>query len=136
MDFGFGVGYSEMFVLAILAVIVIGPKDLPVVLRSFGQFMKKARGMAREFQGHVDVAMKEAGVDGLKKDLSDLKSTINTQASGPVTVAKSAVPSSFSDYNLSGGAKDFETYFGAAASTGETRVAGTLLVTPEPSTTP
>jgi sec-independent protein translocase protein TatB len=133
MDFGFGVGYSEMFVLAIIAVIVIGPKDLPVVLRTFGQFMRKARGMAREFQGHVDVAMKEAGVDGLKKDLGDLKSTINTQASAP---AKSSVPAAYSAYNLSGAAKDFETYFGSTGSTGETRVAGTLLVTPEPTSTP
>ena len=135
MDFGFGVGYSEMFVLAIIAIIVIGPKDLPVVLRSFGQFMKKARGMAREFQGHVDVAMKEAGVDGLKKDLSDLKSTINKEAGAMSTPAKSSIPAVFSAYNLSGGQKDFETYFGDAGSAGETRVAGTLLMTAEPAVT-
>ena len=53
MDFGFGVGYSELFVLAIIAVVVIGPKDLPKVLRTFGQFMNKARAISREFQGHV-----------------------------------------------------------------------------------
>jgi Tat protein translocase TatB subunit len=62
--FDFGVGYSELFVLVVIAVIVIGPKDLPRVLRTFGQFSRKAKGMAREFQGHVDAAMKDAGVDG------------------------------------------------------------------------
>ena len=133
MDFGFGVGYSEMFVLAIIAVIVIGPKDLPTVLRTFGQFMKKARGMAREFQGQVDVAMKDAGVDSLKKDLGELKSSINSQATSIMTPGKFAAPSA---YNVSGGSKDFDTYFGSTGSTGETRVAGTLLVTPEPSPTP
>ena len=126
MDFGFGVGYSEMFVLAVIAIIVIGPKDLPVVLRSFGQFMKKARGMAREFQGHVDTAMKEAGVDGLKKDLADLKSTVNSSA-GAISA-----PSIGSAYSVSNAQKEFESYFGEARSTGETRVAGNLLMTPEP----
>ena len=129
MDFGFGVGYSEMFVLAIIAVIVIGPKDLPVVLRTFGQFMKKARGMAREFQGHVDVAMKEAGVDGLKKDLADLKSSVNTSA-GAISA-----PSVTSAYMMTNAQKDFESYFGNTATPGETRVAGNLLVAAEPTKT-
>jgi sec-independent protein translocase protein TatB len=43
--FDFGVGYSELFVLGIIAVIVIGPKDMPVMLRKFGQIMQKVRGM-------------------------------------------------------------------------------------------
>lgn len=71
--FDFGVGYSEMFVLALIAIIVIGPKDLPQVLRTFGRFMAKARGLASEFQGHVDKAMREAGVDDIKKDMQALK---------------------------------------------------------------
>ena len=132
MDFGFGVGYSEMFVLAIIAVIVIGPKDLPAVLRTFGQFMRKARGMAREFQGQVDQAMKEAGADGLKKDLAELKSSINSQADNMTAAPKISVPSA---YNISNGQKDFESYFGSTGATGETRVAGTLLIASEPSST-
>ncbi|MEI2806715.1 MAG: Sec-independent protein translocase protein TatB [Albidovulum sp.] len=67
--FDFGVGYSELFVIAVVAVIVIGPKDLPRVLRTFGQFMNKARRMAGEFQGHVDAAMKDAGVADVRKDI-------------------------------------------------------------------
>ena len=123
--FDFGVGYSEMFVLAVIAVIVIGPNDLPKVLRTFGQFMRKARGMAREFQGHVDAAMKDAGVDGLKKDLADIKSTVSTSVSAPGGVVSAVNLSPSSSYALSNSQRDFETYFGAKDAEGETRVAGT-----------
>lgn len=127
MGFDFGVGYSELFVLAVIAVIVIGPKDLPKVLRTFGQFMRKARGMAREFQGHVDAAMKDAGVEGLKKDLSDIKSTVSNSVSAPGGVVGSALLSapSSSPYSLTSVQKDFEAAFGVEAAEGETRVAGT-----------
>jgi sec-independent protein translocase protein TatB len=101
--FDFGVGYSELFVLALIAVIVIGPKDLPKVLRAFGKMMTKARGMAREFQGHVDLAMKDAGLEDVKKDLQGLKNL------NPKTQIKNdiASPSSSSKSN------DFDKYFGA-----------------------
>ena len=100
--FDFGVGYSEMFVLALIAVIVIGPKDLPKVLRAFGQMMTKMRGMAREFQGHVDSAMKDAGLEDVKKDLQGLKSL------NPMTQLKNEI-------NAPSPAKsnDFDKYFGA-----------------------
>jgi sec-independent protein translocase protein TatB len=123
--FDFGVGYSEMFVLAVIAVIVIGPKDLPKVLRTFGQFMRKAKGMAREFQGHVDAAMKDAGVDGLKKDLTEMKSVMTASVSAPGGVVAAASLSPSSSYALSSSQKDFETYFGSIDAEGETRVAGT-----------
>jgi sec-independent protein translocase protein TatB len=123
MGFDFGVGYSELFVLAVIAVIVIGPKDLPKVLRTFGQFMRKARGMAREFQGHVDAAMRESGVDSIKKDIADIKSTVSTSVAAPGGVMKSAALSPSSAYSVSSSAKDFEKFFGKTAE-GETRVAG------------
>jgi sec-independent protein translocase protein TatB len=71
--FDFGIGYTELVVIALVAVIVIGPKDLPKVLRAFGRTTAKLRGMAREFQGHLDQAMREAGVDEVKKELANLK---------------------------------------------------------------
>jgi sec-independent protein translocase protein TatB len=123
--FDFGVGYSEMLVLAIIAVIVIGPKDMPKVLRTLGQFMRKAKGMAREFQGHVDAAMKDAGVDGLKKDLTEMKSVMSNQVSAPGGVVGAATLSPSSSYALSSSQKDFETFFGSTGAEGETRVAGT-----------
>ncbi len=112
--FDFGVGYSELFVLALIAIVVIGPKDLPHVLRTFGRFMAKARGMAREFQGHVDTAMKDSGLDELKKEAQGLKSSLSAPAmmSGAVASAKSN--------------PGYETYFGTSPEAGETRIAGEL----------
>ncbi len=71
--FDFGVGYTEMFVIAVVAIIVIGPKDLPRVLRALGKSIAKMRGMAREFQGHLDGVMKEAGLEDVKKEFNNLK---------------------------------------------------------------
>jgi sec-independent protein translocase protein TatB len=126
--FDFGVGYSELFVLAVIAVIFIGPKDLPRVLRTFGQFSRKAKGMAREFQGHVDAAMKEAGVDGLKKDLADIKSVVSTSVASPGGVVSAAALAPSTAYALSSSQKDFQSYFGADAVDGETKVAGEKVV--------
>jgi sec-independent protein translocase protein TatB len=126
--FDFGVGYSELFVLAVIAVIVIGPKDLPRVLRTFGQFSRKAKGMAREFQGHVDAAMKDAGVEGLKKDLADIKSTVSNSVSAPGGITAPALLSPSTAYAVSSSQKDFEGYFGNAGAEGETSVAGTKVV--------
>lgn len=124
--FDFGVGYTELFVLALVAVIVIGPKDLPRVLRTFGQFMNKARGMAREFQGHVDAAMKESGVAELKKDLDTAKGSITQVMNTPNVLSTLDMPGrSLTD-------KSFSTYFGAEPTPGETRVAGELVEQPGP----
>ena len=81
--FDFGIGYTELFVVAMVAIIVIGPKDLPRVLRAVGKTVGKMRGMAREFQGHLDSAMKEAGLEDVKKEFQGLKSaaTIDPMAS-------------------------------------------------------
>lgn len=75
--FDFGFGYTEMFVIAVVAIIVIGPKDLPRVLRAFGKTVTKFRGMAREFQGQLDSAMREAGIDEVKKEFDNIKNSAN-----------------------------------------------------------
>ncbi len=75
--FDFGFGYSEMFVIAVVAIIVIGPKDLPKVLRALGNMLAKMRGMAREFQGHLDQAMKETGFEEVKKEFDNIKNPAN-----------------------------------------------------------
>jgi sec-independent protein translocase protein TatB len=72
--FDFGIGYTELLVIAVVAIIVIGPKDLPRVLRALGRMTAKLRGMAREFQGHLDAAMRETGFEDVKRDLQSIKS--------------------------------------------------------------
>lgn len=54
------IGFMEIFVIGALALIVVGPKDLPGLLRTVGQFVAKARGMAREFQSTMEDAAREA----------------------------------------------------------------------------
>jgi len=71
----FDLGWSELIVIAIVALIVIGPKELPGVLRMVGQWLGKARKMAGEFQGQFQEAMREAEMADLKKTFDDVKDT-------------------------------------------------------------
>lgn len=103
--FDFGVGYSEMFLIAVVAIIVIGPKDLPHVLRGFGKTMAKMRGMAREFQGHMDSALREAGLDDVKNEIQGLKNIGTGNVINPVAKSPSAIKPA---------ENDFATYFGEA----------------------
>jgi sec-independent protein translocase protein TatB len=68
----FDIGWSELLVIGIVALIVIGPKELPGALRTLGQWMAKIRRMASEFQGQFQEAMREAEIDQLKKDMDDM----------------------------------------------------------------
>ena len=69
----FDIGWSELVVIGVVALIAIGPKELPGVLRMVGQWMGKARKMASEFQGHFNEAMREAEMADLKKTFDDVK---------------------------------------------------------------
>jgi sec-independent protein translocase protein TatB len=68
----FDIGWSELVVIGVVALIVIGPKELPTVLRTVGQYMTKIRRMASEFQGQFQEAMREAEMDELKKNVDSL----------------------------------------------------------------
>lgn len=63
------IGMLEIFVIGALALIVVGPKELPGLLRTVGQFVAKARGMAREFQSSMEEAAREADLDGVVKSV-------------------------------------------------------------------
>ena len=75
----FDIGWGELVVIGVVALIAIGPKELPAVLRATGQWMGKVRRMANEFQDQFREAMREAELDDLKKDIDknfdDIKST-------------------------------------------------------------
>lgn len=64
----FDIGWSEMMVIGIVALVFVGPKDLPKMFRTVGEFTGKAKGMAREFQRAMEAAAKESGVDDMKRD--------------------------------------------------------------------
>jgi len=83
----FDIGWSELALIAVVALVVIGPKDLPRALKTVGIYVRKARGMAREFQNTVDDMIREADLDDVKKQVQaisslDVKSAI-TKAIDP-----------------------------------------------------
>ena len=65
----FDIGWQELFILAVLAIIVIGPKDLPKAVGTITKWIRKARAMARDFQDGLDDVAREAELDDLKKEL-------------------------------------------------------------------
>lgn len=70
----FDIGWSEMMVIGVVALIVIGPKDLPVMFQALGRFTAKARAMAREFSRAMEDAAKASGVNDVAKDLKNITS--------------------------------------------------------------
>lgn len=80
----FDIGWSELLLIGIVALVVIGPKDLPKVLRALGTMMSKVRSMASEFQGQFQEAMREAEVADLKKEAEKLASTAKGALENPV----------------------------------------------------
>src|SRR3954453_1981784 len=80
----FDIGWSKLVVIAVVALIAIGPKELPAVLRTIGQWMGKARKMASEFQGQFQEAMREAEMADLKKSFDEVKEAATGFASGNV----------------------------------------------------
>jgi sec-independent protein translocase protein TatB len=71
----FDIGWSEIVVIGVVALIVIGPKELPAVLRAIGQWTTKIRRMAGEFQSQFQEAMREAEMSDLKKQVDELGDT-------------------------------------------------------------
>jgi sec-independent protein translocase protein TatB len=69
----FDIGWSEMLVIAIVMIVVVGPKDLPRMLRTFGKTTAKLRAMAGDFQKQFNDALKEAELEDLKKSVDELR---------------------------------------------------------------
>ena len=75
----FDIGWQELFIVAVLALIVVGPKDLPQAIRTITTWIRKARMMARDFQSGVNEMVREAELDDIKNTLTkptDLKKSI------------------------------------------------------------
>ena len=67
------IGASELLVIAIVALIVVGPKDLPVLLRRLGEWMGKLRGMAAEFRASFDEMARQSELDELRKEVEAMR---------------------------------------------------------------
>lgn len=69
-----GLDFSELLIIGVVALVVVGPKELPQLMRTIGQWVGKARRMASEFQGQMSEALREAELDDVKKHVDDLRS--------------------------------------------------------------
>ncbi|GGE45374.1 hypothetical protein GCM10007276_23200 [Agaricicola taiwanensis] len=71
----FDIGWSELLIVAVVAIVVVGPKDLPDMLRNLGRGMRAIRRMASEFQGQFNEALKEAELDGVRDEFNRFRSS-------------------------------------------------------------
>jgi sec-independent protein translocase protein TatB len=77
-------GWSEILIIGAVALIVIGPKELPNALKTFAYWMKQARKMAREFHSGVDDMIRQAELDDAKKAVEDARRNIGKQIENSV----------------------------------------------------
>jgi sec-independent protein translocase protein TatB len=92
----FDLGWGKIIIIAVIALVVIGPKELPAVLRTVGQWMGKIRRMAAEFQGQFQEAMREAEMADLKKSIDSI--TDATRGIGdPLGTVTRNIESAFAD---------------------------------------
>ena len=84
----FDLGWSELLLIGIVALIVVGPKDLPVLFRNVGHFVGKAKGMAREFSKAMNDAADEAGVNDIAKGLKSATNPVGSALDGVKDTAR------------------------------------------------
>src|SRR5512143_156608 len=82
--------FLEFLIVGIVALVVVGPKDLPILLRRFGQFMARLRGMAAEFRASFDEMARQSELDELRKEVEALRKgqIVDAARAGPAEVSQ------------------------------------------------
>jgi len=78
----FDISWSEFLLIGVVALVVIGPKELPTVMRTLGQWTRKVRSMASEFQNQFHEALREAEMTDLKKQVDDMARDVKDSVTG------------------------------------------------------
>jgi sec-independent protein translocase protein TatB len=84
------VGWTELLLIGVVALIVVGPKDLPVMFHALGRITARARGMAREFSSAMEDAAKASGVQEATKELRELQKMTSPRAMGLDALGRAA----------------------------------------------
>jgi sec-independent protein translocase protein TatB len=75
----FDISWSELLILAVVTLIFVGPKELPVFLRTIGRYAGAMKRQANEFRAHFDSAMREAELDSMRKEVEAMQASINAE---------------------------------------------------------
>lgn len=94
----FDIAWSEFLVVAVVALVVVGPRDLPALLRTVGKTVASLRRMAGEFQGQFNEAMREAELDDLKDQVTGLKDSASKMVgASPFKIARDEIKNALTD---------------------------------------
>ena len=96
----FDVGSSELLVIAVLALLVIGPKDLPRVLNQLGKWVAKARAMTRHVKSGLETMAREAELEDMERQWAEHNAKIMTDSSAEAAVVASPVPDDSDDHDI------------------------------------
>lgn len=80
------IGASELMVIALVALIFVGPKDLPVMLRKLGQFTSKLRRMAADFRSSFDDMARQSELEDLRKEVEEMRARATDAVSDPIGI--------------------------------------------------
>jgi len=75
----FDISWSELLILGIVTLVFVGPKELPVLMRTLGRYAGVVRRHANEFKSQFDAAMREAELDSMRKEVESMQSSINSE---------------------------------------------------------
>ena len=131
----FDVGWSELVVIGVVALVVIGPKELPGVIRTVGKAVGKLRTMAGEFRGQFDEAMREAELHDVKKtftDAADVATSAANSITEPVTSLQSEMQAAVSDVTGASQVSDTLAGVDADAKAMEAEIAAEPVAEPVP----
>ena len=78
----FEISWSELLILGIVTLIFVGPKELPVFLRTIGRYAGSLKRQASEFRAHFDAAMREAELDAMKQEVEAMQASVNAEVMG------------------------------------------------------
>ena len=90
----FEISWSELLILAIVTLVFVGPKDLPVFLRTIGKYAGVLKRQAAEMRGQFDAAMREVELDAMKKEMESMQSSVNAEVMGAKAAMEDAAKAS------------------------------------------